>query len=563
MFFPFLLGLLLFSVVMLGLAWPLVSRFALDPSEKLCASVTLSLLGVYLFAFALYMLRLPLGVFWLLPALAAAGLVVRWRPLAALFGDTDARVLLIGQLLIAGWCLGWLALVVSYSGGGWTGDWYEHWERTRFFVERWPTDSKFLGFNALPARPPLANLVTGALLSLTGLTFAGYQFVTTLLNALVFLPAALLARRFSGGRAAVAVLTVLLMVNPSFVENATFAWTKLITAFFILSGLYFFLRANDPAAPAVAGPLCAASLAAGVLSHYSTGPYVVLLAAAWIGLNRAHWRERPWWRQTVQLALIGGLILATWFGWSLAVYGVDTTLFSNSSVAVPEARQGSQLLKIALNLRDTVVPHFLRTVDPALIAQHSSWGYWRDWFFQLYQVNLLFVFGSVAWLVLAVKLVRDSRTVSPRTWGFWLWFSGGAILLGIAVHGARDHWGLAHICLQALIVLGLAFLAARWPVLGRGWQLALVAGAAADFGLGIMLQFAAESQTPDLALVLGRVPAGTPSSYNWNADMNLAGKLQHGLGFFSDAWAGPAWLAPVLLAGLLWLALRQARTRPG
>jgi hypothetical protein len=564
MLLPLLICLLLFFAVTLGLAWPLVSRFALDPAEKLCASAVLSLLGVYLTAFAIYVLRLPPVCFWLLPVLAGAGLVGQRRSLIVLFGDTDARAMLIGQWLLAGWCLGWLALVVSYSGGGWTSDWYEHWERTRFFAEHWPYATKFLGFNALPARPPLANLVTGALLGPTGLTFAGYQLVTTLLNVLVFLPAALLARRFrlrpgSGGPAALAVLTVLLMLNPSFVENATFAWTKLITAFFILSGLYFFLRANDSEAPASAGPLCAVSLAAGVLAHYSAGPYVILLAGAWFGLNRARWRDPAWWRRTAQLGLIGGLILATWFGWSLAVYGVDTTLFSNSTVAVPEARQGNQLLKIALNLRDTVVPHFLRTVDPALITQRSPWSYARDWFFQLYQVNLLFLFGSAAWLVLAVRLFHDGRSTSPRSRGFWLWFSGGAILLGIAVHGARDHWGLAHICLQAVLVLGLAYLAARWPGLGRGWRLALVAGAAVDFCLGIALQFAAQSQTPDLAFVLGRAPAEALPQYNGCAVMNLAAKLVHGLVFFSDALAAPPLLITGLLAILLLLALRRAR----
>ena len=566
MLLSFTACLLLFFGVTFGLAWPLAARLALDPAEKLCASVLLSLLGVYLAAFAIYVFRLPLAAFGVLPLLAAAGLLARLRPLSAVLRDSDARGLLIGLLLVTGWCLSWLLLVVSYSGGGWAGDWFEHWERLRFFIERWPYQAKFLGFNALPARPPLANLVTGALLAVPGVSFAGYQLVTTLLNCLVVLPAGLLARRFlprtGGGGAAIAVLTVLLMLNPSFVENATFAWTKLIAAFFILAGLYFFLRANDPGAPASAGPLCAAGLAAGLLAHYSAGPYVVLLAGAWLGLNHARWRDPAWWRQTGRLGLIGGLILATWFGWSLAVYGAHTTLFSNSTVAVPEARQGNQLLKIALNLRDTLVPHFLRTLDPALITQGSPWGYARDWFFQLYQVNLLFLVGSVAWLTLAVRLFRDGRAADARPRGFWLWFAGGAILLGIAVHGARDHWGLAHICLQAVLVLGLAYLAARWRVLGRGWQLAVAAGAAVDFCLGMALQFYAQSRTPDLAFILAGAPAGLPSRYNWSADMNLAGKLLHGLAFFGDVVAVPAWFVPVLLAGLLGLALRRLRALP-
>jgi len=567
MLLEFALSLLVFFTTTFGLAWPWVARLMLDPAEKICATAVLSLLGTYLAAFAIYVLGLPATAFWALPGLAFIGLITSRRLLVALLGDPDAQAMLIGQLLLAGWCVGWLACVASYSGGGWTADWFEHWERTLFFLGRWPHDFKFLGFAALPARPPLANLVTGALLSVSGVNFAGYQLITTLLNSLVFLPAALLARRFwprpGSGRIVIAVLTVLLMLNPSFVENATFAWTKLIAAFFILSGLYFFLRAHDPAAPAGAGPLCAASLAAGILAHYSAGPYVLLLAAAWLGLNFLRWREPAYWGQTARLGLIGGLILATWFGWSLASYGTDTTLFSNSSVAVPEARQGNQLLKIALNLRDTVVPHFLRAVDPELITQRSSWSHARDWFFQLYQVNLLFAFGSVAWLAIANQLLRDGTTAPGRTRTFWIWFVGGAVLLGVAVHGASDHWGLTHICLQSLVVLGLAFLASRWPDLGRGWRRALIAGAAVDFCLGIALQFAAQSQTPDLAMALGRAPAGTLSWYNGCAVMNLAGKLQHHLAFFSDALAVPVALLPVLLAGVLFLALRRTRASSG
>jgi hypothetical protein len=560
-------SLLLFSALAFGPAWPLAARLALDPAEKLCASVVLSLLAAYLVAFAIYLLGLPAAVFWVLPALAVAGLVAGRHALVATARDADARALLAGQLLVTGWCAGWLWFIASYSGGGWTSDWFEHWERAQFFLNRWPLDTKFLGFGALPARPPLANLVTGALLAVSREDFAHYQLFTTLLNSLAFLPAALLARRFhlrrgggpAGARVVVAGLAGLLMLNPSFVENATFAWTKLIAAGFILSGLYFFLRAHDDDAPPAAGPLCAAGLAAGLLAHYSAGPYVALLAVAWFGVNRGRWGNAAFWRRTVQLGLVGGLILATWFGWSFAAYGAHTTLLSNSSVAVKDAQSGNQLLKIALNLRDTLVPHFLRTVDPALLSQRSPWSHARDWFFQLYQVNLLFVFGSVAGVALAAGLWRDRLAFPPRAVAFWAWFAGGAVLLGVAAHGARDHWGVAHVCLQALAVLGLAYLAARWASLGRGWQRALIAGAAVDFCCGIALQSAAQSQTADLAIALGRAPAGALPLYNDYAVMNLAGKLVHGLAFFGDTLPLPAPVVPGLLASLFVLALVRVR----
>lgn len=561
------LTLLLFFAVTFGLAWPLAARLALEPAEKLGASAVLSLLAAYLLAFAIYVLRPPAAALWLLPLFAAAGLILGRSAFLALLRDADARALLIGQLLVTGWCTGWLWFLASYSGGGWTSDWYEHWERALFFVDRWPLDTKFLGLYALPARPPLANVVTAAFLSVTTRDFAHYQLFTALLNSLAFLPAGLLVRRFTarreGGPVAVAVLAVLLMLNPSFVENATFAWTKLIAVFFILGGLYFYLRAADPGAPRAAGPLAATALAAGVLTHYSAGPYVLLLAAAWPVLNRARWAEAAFWRQTATLALVGGLVLVTWFGWSLAIYGAHTTLLSNSSVTVKDMQSGNQLLKIALNLRDTVMPHFLRPLDGVLIAQSSRWGYWHDWFFQLYQLNLLFVFGSVAWLGLSCALGRGWAAAGARSRWFWTYFSGGVILLGVAVHGARDTWGLAHICLQALVVLGLGYLAAHWATLGRGWRVALAVGAALDFLLGIALHFAVQSYALDRWLTPGRSPEAILRSYSETSLMNAAGKLVHHLVFFREAFFLPEGLSLALLAGMLTIAVVRAARRPG
>ena len=557
MFLQFIPCLLWFFILSFGLAWPLAARLRIDPAEKLVATVVLSLFGTYLITFAIYVLRLPAVAYWILPLLAAAGIVAGRRALVDTLRDADARALVIGQLLVSGWSLGWLGLVVSYSGGGWAGDWYEHWVRALFFLEHWPLDTQFLGIYALPARPPLANLVTGGLLAITPARFAHFQLFTLLLNSLAFLPAGLLARRFApaGFRtAAIGLIALGLMLNPSFMENSTFTWTKLFTVVFILSGLYFFLRTLDPDSPRSAGPLCALALAAGILAHYSAAPYVLVLAVAWLFLNRARWTMAAFWRQTALLGGIGALVLATWFGWSLATYGAHTTLLSNSSVTVEDARKGNQLLKVALNLRDTVVPHFLRPLDGLLIAQQDPCGYWRDWLFQLYQLNLFFVFGSVGWLVLGRELLRAWSATPGRGRWFWLFFSVSVIVLGVAVHGARDTWGLAHICLQSLVVLGLAGLAARWSLLTPGWRRLLAAGAGIDFFLGIALQFFAESQTPDLGILRGERPPAI-LQFNGAALMNLAGKTQHGLAFFGAASGLSRPVLLVLLAVMLGLAL--------
>ncbi|HWA86505.1 MAG TPA: hypothetical protein VG710_09805, partial [Opitutus sp.] len=328
-----------FLAISTGLACPIVERLGLTPAERVVALPALSLLGVFLFAWAIYVFALPAAVFGLLPLLAAAGLLSGWRTLVGTWRDAAARSLVVSQLLVTGWCIAWMTTIASYSGGGWAGDWFEHWERTRFFLERWPLDRKFLLDYSLTARPPLVNVVVGAFLQLTRADFAHFQMGMTLFSSLAFLPAGLFALHW-GGRRSIAVLALLFLVNPLFVENATFAWTKLPAGFFVLAALYFFLRSRGVGVPSGASLLGSALLGAGLLTHYSAGPYAVMLAAAWLGTAWARRRDLAWWRTTAGICLVGGLVLAVWFGWAVAHYGFAGTFFTNTSVTVPEAHGG-------------------------------------------------------------------------------------------------------------------------------------------------------------------------------------------------------------------------------
>ncbi len=550
------LTLPLCGVMVTGLAWPLVARRTLDPAEKIVATVAGSLLGIFLLGWAGFVAPWPVAIHWILPLVAGGGLAARHREIVATWHDPAARGLVLGQLIVSAWCLGWLALVTTYSGGGWAADWYEHWERTQFFLTRGPLNAVFIDHAGLTARPPLANVVTAVLLSLTHADFAHFQLFSCLLASLAFAPAALLARRF-GGTAAIPVAALLFMLNPLLVQNATFAWTKLPTAFFLLSALWFFLRAWESDRPLGPALLFSACLAAAILTHYSAGPYAVVLAVAWLIRSWVRRAERPWWRATAAAAAGGVTLLATWFGWALAQYGLGGTLLANTTVQAADTSAGGQFLRIALNLRDTLVPHFLRPLDPSLITQTSPWGWWRDWFFQSYQVNLIFAFGSVAWVGLGVAVGRIwSVTPRPRRLG-WTTAVAATALLGIAVHGARDTWGLAHICLQPLVLLGLAFLAGQVRSLPRPWRRALAVGAACDLAFGIMLHFGVQNLAFDRWFMPDRSPDAIFATYNSIAYMNIAAKVQHQLAFFSDRMALPPPVIGCGLAALLAVALRR------
>ena len=536
-----------------GLGLPLVARLPFAADERLTLGVLAGGVAVYLAAGAIYCSGLPATAYWALPVAAAGALAWRWPAVRALVREAPARRLLVCWLILAGWCLGLLVLVRSYSGGEWVGDWIEHYQRARFFLERQPLDTVFLRVYPLPARPPLANLVGTALLGLTEPSFAQYQICSTLLATLAFFPAALLARRFARGADPAAALLVLLMLSPLFVQNATFAWTKLPAAAFTLAGLYFFLRAGRAAGDP--GLACAAlCLAAAMLTHYSAAPYVLVLGVAWFASHRAEWRQAGFWRATLRLGALGGAVLATWFGWSLLQYGPGPTFLSNSTVTgnagLPLAQQ---LAQRATNLFNTLVPHPLRPAEYAFVQQASSISWWRDYFFNIYQTNLPLAFGSGGLGALVVLGWRRRRELTA----FWSWTIGASILLSIGVASWPDRWGATHIGLQPLVLLGLAWLAAQLPALGRTGRALLAAGLALDFCLGIAGHFWVQhlAFSPDLfAQHRDQVLLYVHGYTTWN---NFLSKCALHLTFVGDLGV-PVLPLGALLAVLLGLALRRA-----
>ncbi len=549
-----------FVLTGLGLGWFLAHRLRLAPLDRLVAAPVLALLAAWLFAWTVYVFALPRGLLGALPLLGGVGLLVTWRSFVPLLRDPACRTVLAGQILVSAWSLGWLALVPSYSGGDWVGDWFGHWDRTVFFVERGPVGILFTGFDPLPSRPPLANVVVGALLAPFGLTFAGYQVVLSLLNSLVFLPAAVLAVRFGSPRAA-ALLAVLFMLNPLYVQNSTYAWTKLVTAACVLTGLYFYLRTRSPEPPPAAGPLTAASLGTGILAHYSAGVFALLLAAAWlVRVCRAR-RDPALRRRTWLAAGTGAAVLLPWFAWAFATYGWRGTVLSNPSVTDQAPGFTAQAARAALNLRDTLIPHAWRDVAPVR-PPASPWAARRDYWFQIHQRNLFAAAGLAGGLLAAGLALRAARRAPPADVRFWTAFVAGSVVLGVAVHGGRDLWGNAHICLQSIVLLGLVVVAAAWSRLPAPWRAVAALGFAADFILGIALHFAVQSTWLDRWFDPQLNPDAAFARLGEFALMNLRAKAAMDAAFWSDAvpLGGAAVCAG--LGAIFALALWQVRLTP-
>ena len=546
-------------VLVAGIAFSLsgvaLEKLGLEPAESVVAGAVLALAGSWCVAWSVFVSGLPLGLYGLVPLIAGASYAWGWRGILRLSADRSARGLVVGQVIVTSWCVLFLAFVREHTGGPWAGDWLEHWERVRFFQRSWPLDRPFIGVYALPARPPLANTLEAAFVSVTGGGYAAFQVVTTVFCSLAYLPVALLASRFGGGRSA-RIAAVLLMASPLFMENATFPWTKLQAVFFILSGLYFFLRAGDRARDPVAPAFVAGvALGAAAVTHYSAGPYLVVIAVACCAAGLRRGWDRRYVRATLGAVAAGAVPLALWFLWSIRHYGTSGTFLSNSSVSMMRGNQGSRLATMAMNLWYSVVPPQVRGLESNLLDQSSPWGTLRDQLFVLYQMNLLFAFGSLGWIAIAREAVRTPRAAAV----FWVACVGGIVAVSFTTYLEPGYFGIAQLCLQPVVLLGLAFLASRWDGLGPAWRAVVIAGCGIDLCLGIALNFAVEDLAFDRWLHPSLGVAEVARGYSLIAQTNMNAKESTHLQFFADAVPLGQGVVGVFLGAILCLAVARSR----
>jgi hypothetical protein len=482
-----LLTLLLLAVCSFAPGFFLVRRLPWSGLEKLCGAIALSLILLWLAVWGVYVAApaaQPAAYFAIVALCGVAG-VAAWRDAAALVRLPRVRRALAGYGFLLAWTLLILLVIRVYSGAIWGGDWLEHFQRTLYFLHRFPKDTPIDCDCLLPARPPMMNALAALFLGVAGDRYEIFQLVFAFLNLLLFLPCCLAIPVVMRVRkSSVLPLAAIFAMNPAVMQNATYTWTKSLTAFYVIFAVCLYLsgwRKRDGAR--ITGAfLC---LAAGMLVHYSAGPYIAFFALHYLLVVLP---SRP--HKVRELATIGalsGLLLATWFGWSAATFGTKATFASNTSITFSQRYEGSNFGKIAGNLFDSLVPVILH--DPSkihLYDQPYTPGLIRDHAFTIYQTNIVFAMGLiggplVVWLLF--QALRKGR-MRTRERTFWLWMIGFLTIVGIAVVGERDFFGVGHLTLIPMEVLGLTLLAAQF--FRRRWiAIAIIAGCAFDFALGV------------------------------------------------------------------------------
>jgi len=467
-----------------------------SPMEKLCGSIGLSLILLYLSFGAVYCLT-PSGkevprVFCVVISTAclALGLASR-RDLVRLFHSFRVRRVLMGYCFLLIWTLLILGMIRNYSGALWSGDWLEHFQRTLFFLHHFPTDTPiYIGYQ-LPARPPMMNVVAAFFLAQTQDSFEIFQVVFAFLNLLMFLPCCLMMGALAGPRRTfIAPLVALFAMNPMVMQNVTFTWTKSFTAFYVVLALWFYLAGwrKQDSSRMIAAFVC---FSAGILLHYSAGIYCLFVTLHY--LLFVFWKRPRRWRELAIIAAASGALLATWFVWSISVYGSHVTFASNTTVTASQAYHGSHLQKIAANVWDSIEPVILR--KPSLLFEQPSFaGTIRDNAFVFYQTNLIFSMGLIGGPLILVYLMSRSldAITGQRPCPFWPALIPFCVVVGIAAVGHRDPLGLAHATLLPLEVLGLSLLATMFTR-RRVLLILIAAGCLIDFSLGIFLQAHIES----------------------------------------------------------------------
>jgi hypothetical protein len=362
-----------------------------------------------------------------------------------------------------------------------------------------------------------------------------------------------------------------------FCMNITYTWTKMGTAFLVLTAIAFYVRSlrkrRDSAEKTTRLVIAFLALCAGFLAHYSAGPYAVFLGLHWgilevVAMFRGDARGAM--RRIAWVAVPCVMLLATWFGWSIANYGWRGTTSLNSTMMYGEqGAVGGDLHQMLYNFVNTLAPEILR--KPSIMQlpefqQTSRLGQVRDYAFLVYQVCLPFAAGVVGGPMAVWLAIRGLWRAGRQMRWFWIGFVLVVIPLGIAVNSGPDRFGVAQITLQPACMIAVALLAGWAMRLATPWRLLLAIGCAIDFVLGVAIHMALQNRLLPWRMVNeGFLMLPTESSLSHAAQYNTFLKVrwdhyyERGLPFFGDAFSNMAGAGQVLAviaaaAALLWLA---------
>jgi hypothetical protein len=481
MMLPLLHALIALPIMTFGIGAPLVRSLRLHPAESLALAAGLSWLVVFNVAFAAYLGGVPGLLAWPIYGGSMIGLWLGRREVMRWFHCPFTRSMIgwCGMLVL--WCLAFQAASPIYAYGDWFGDWYEHYERLLFFVERRPIDTVFLGRYSLTARPPMQNVCQAVVATVAGTSFAVFQISATFLAVLSSLPVFLLIRRLARGAGPpVAVAAGLLAFNWPFVVHATFTWTKALSAGYVLLAIAFYLRGTT-----VRQTFAFIMLAAGVLVHYSSAVVLVPLVIWHLVTHAASLRS---FAKAAAVGVPGAVLLLPWVMF-VSVWFTEGLLGGTSSASMAKAAASSWLSNSFFNGLVSVVPVY--STKTLLLGRP------RFSLDPLYVRDLIFMFTMCNWVGASglTGLLMTTQEVAwrRRRWrmtfgqaGLWVWLFAGSLAVLSLSHPSQPKWGILHIAMLPFVLATVSWIAGAWPRLSRGMR-GMMAGLASLQSAGMLL----------------------------------------------------------------------------
>ncbi len=551
--------------------WGVACRLNLEPLERLAVSVLAGFTLIYFFEFGAYLLSLPSRIPFLLLILTSLLTTLTF------YFQSKPKIVpsirlpwagIIAWLVISLWGMAIQFQVVVYGTQmGWAGDWLEHYERALFFLKQLPPETLFLNnLWTLPARGPLFNSVAGLLMGGLGESFWVYQILATVLNSFCVLPMALLLKKISKLNTAWSLIISVgvFALAPFALQQIIYTWTKMFSAGFILTGIYFYIVGLEKGKDSFfAGSFLFFSL--GILAHYMTILFVIFFIIHYIFLQ---FKQQRLLRGLTPPLLISFFVLSTWFFYLFATFGIKETLFANNTLGNTYTNLVNKNSEPQLDHYQIVWANTVSTFIP-FSFRHDWLGYGpapdlikRGWSYQAkdltseermlnariaWKLDLIndqssftgnigytaAFMGLMALLYLMMSKDYHLKTVQPG-WKFWSVF----FILGIYLHlWAYRHYavqGVSYSSFQPYLCLLVIFMINGLRILPKKIQIVL-AGLyflESAFKSWIWIQMHQRPVLLEKILPSGFVIRGP--ELNQQYVMNYLGKIREGPVFLSD-----------------------------
>jgi 4-amino-4-deoxy-L-arabinose transferase-like glycosyltransferase len=498
------------------LAWAfgsaVLARFTrLDREERFAAGFGLGFAAVAVCAFLAFVLHAPQPYFNLGAVAVMLGTALLCRlttatrpaengpslwPLAAVFALAYLHLVSIQ------------ALLPVYRGSYWYFDWWMHYDEALVFVGDRAAETSW-GHYTLASRTPLFNLATAFVMGVAGHGFDVYQLASATTNICFVLSLYVLLRDLFGRRAAWLAL-LLAPLNLWMLHNAWFTWPKMLAAYYLVLGLYFYLqslrrRRTEPARAAEYFFGFAASSLLGFMTHQVGLVYVVPLllhAAVMAFRNRAY---RPRLSELLAGTLVALAVGGPWYAWLAGTLGKDK-ITGSTPVTLGDASAQFRPAAIAgwmgFNLLVSVVPAGL---GEAFVSEAAPDADVPPWSVEVYRGEKRWLLGlpnlvalhrgltqlyfSLLTGALTISLVvflaragvrrlrhgpalppAKTEPAGPVLWSaVWLFLVGGT--LGAAfLHPGKIPWGIAH---SAAFPSAVVLTALAWGLLSRARRAAV------------------------------------------------------------------------------------------